>query len=309
MAVLKIRNTANDAWFNIGTGPSTTIMDADGDTYITCEASADEDMIRFDTDGSERMVITSSGKVGIGEVSPDRFIHAKSSDPIMLKLESSSPNGVVLEFSDGTTNFGYVGSEKAITGTGDKDRLILSAANSKNLLLRVPPGQTIETDIGTTLVHAISADGEITTPTQPAFAAAGLTAAMDNMAILTNHTVKFDEAHGKDVGNDYNSSTWQFTAPVDGWYHFSFAILLTGWDQTPGQTYFHLITTNNYFGYLVNNLFFETDSFYAWANLSSMGWMDANDVAYIQYYKTAGAGSEDINDNVSYTYFNGRLLG
>tara|TARA_Y100000114_G_scaffold60396_1_gene55408 strand:+ start:948 stop:3275 length:2328 start_codon:yes stop_codon:yes gene_type:complete len=43
-----------------------TFQDADGDTKIQLEESADEDKIRFDTAGSERMVIDNSGNVGIG---------------------------------------------------------------------------------------------------------------------------------------------------------------------------------------------------------------------------------------------------
>ena len=43
-----------------------TIEDKDGDTRIRVEASIDEDIIRFDTAGSEKMVIQSDGKVGIG---------------------------------------------------------------------------------------------------------------------------------------------------------------------------------------------------------------------------------------------------
>ena len=43
-----------------------TFQDSDGDTKIQMEESADEDKIRFDTAGSERMVIDSGGDVSIG---------------------------------------------------------------------------------------------------------------------------------------------------------------------------------------------------------------------------------------------------
>ena len=42
------------------------LEDADNDTKIQVEKTSDEDKIRFDTDGVERMIITETGKVGIG---------------------------------------------------------------------------------------------------------------------------------------------------------------------------------------------------------------------------------------------------
>jgi hypothetical protein len=44
----------------------TSITDADGDTKIQVEESSDEDKIRFDTGGSESMVIDSSGRLSVG---------------------------------------------------------------------------------------------------------------------------------------------------------------------------------------------------------------------------------------------------
>ena len=49
---------------------SSSIQDDDNDTKIQAEESADEDKIRFDTAGSERMIIDAAGLVGIGTSSP-----------------------------------------------------------------------------------------------------------------------------------------------------------------------------------------------------------------------------------------------
>ncbi len=46
------------------------LKDADGDTLVEVEQSSDEDKVRFTTDGSERMIILTDGKVGIGTSSP-----------------------------------------------------------------------------------------------------------------------------------------------------------------------------------------------------------------------------------------------
>jgi len=56
-----------------------TFQDADGDTKIQLEESADEDKIRFDTAGTERMVIDGSGNVGINTSSPSRPLEVTGS--------------------------------------------------------------------------------------------------------------------------------------------------------------------------------------------------------------------------------------
>jgi len=53
-----------------GLAAGATITDADSDTKIQSEESGDEDILRFDTAGSQRMTITETGLVAIGSVSP-----------------------------------------------------------------------------------------------------------------------------------------------------------------------------------------------------------------------------------------------
>ena len=57
-------------WTDMAGGTAGVVQDADGDTKIQVEESTDEDKIRFDTAGTQRMVITDDGKVGIGTDNP-----------------------------------------------------------------------------------------------------------------------------------------------------------------------------------------------------------------------------------------------
>ena len=54
--------------------PSNKVLDADSDTQIQVEESADEDIIRFDTGGTERMTMNSTGKVAL-TTNGGGFIH------------------------------------------------------------------------------------------------------------------------------------------------------------------------------------------------------------------------------------------
>lgn len=54
------------AWEDAAGGSATSLSDADADTKVQVEESSDEDKIRFDTAGSERMIIDNSGNVLVG---------------------------------------------------------------------------------------------------------------------------------------------------------------------------------------------------------------------------------------------------
>lgn len=61
--------SSSKAWRNIYAAGfiGGKLVDADGDTMIQVEESADEDQIRFDTGGTERMRIGSDGHVYVKE--------------------------------------------------------------------------------------------------------------------------------------------------------------------------------------------------------------------------------------------------
>ena len=49
------------SWIVLSAGGSSTLLDADGDTKVQVEESGDEDLLRFDTAGTQRMYINSGG--------------------------------------------------------------------------------------------------------------------------------------------------------------------------------------------------------------------------------------------------------
>jgi hypothetical protein len=78
-------------WVNTTINSALLMQDADGDTQIQVEESSDEDKIRFDTGGTERMIIDSTG-VGIGISSPSAGLHVETDVNPVLKLDRGSAN-------------------------------------------------------------------------------------------------------------------------------------------------------------------------------------------------------------------------
>ena len=94
----------------------TTIGDDDLDTKIHFDETADDDVIRFDTAGTERMVIGGTGKVGIGAASPSGKLHIKT------ETDTGVSHGLVVERNNATDK-GYInyqgGAFRMVATDGD----------------------------------------------------------------------------------------------------------------------------------------------------------------------------------------------
>ena len=73
-----------------------------GNSFVSSQTSGKD--LLFETANSEAMRIDSSGNVGIGETSPDRQLHLKSSLPA-IRLEDSDVSGLYHEFFASTAGF------------------------------------------------------------------------------------------------------------------------------------------------------------------------------------------------------------
>jgi hypothetical protein len=120
-------------WTNTAINSALLMQDADGDTQIQVEESSDEDKIRFDTAGTERMVIDSTGIDVTGVITTDGL--TTSAD----------------------INFGD--DDKAIFGAGSDLQIYHDGSNSYvsdtgtgNLILRGASQIRLENDSGTQMV-------------------------------------------------------------------------------------------------------------------------------------------------------------
>jgi hypothetical protein len=84
------------------------IQDADQDTKIQVEESSDEDKIRFDTGGTERVIIDSTG-LGVGTSSPTTKGHFYSSTSMnQLSVDGVGAIETGINFKSGGTTYGQI---------------------------------------------------------------------------------------------------------------------------------------------------------------------------------------------------------
>ena len=186
------------------------LSDADGDTKVMVEESSDEDKIRFDTGGTERAIIDSTG-LGLGTSSPTALL-------------------TLIEDNSRSTKTGTGKGQIHINGGADSSAGDVSGITfSSNVLTQVSSiiGNKI-TSAGSSLFFGtsnsyssgvtntsleIDPEGRVTKPYQPAFHVDyDGTASVSDGSVLTYPNVILNQ------GSHYSTSTGKFTAPVAGNY-------------------------------------------------------------------------------------------
>ncbi len=100
-------------WTNTAVNSALLMQDADGDTQIQVEESSDEDKIRFDTGGTERMVIDSSGIDVTGTATMDGLTvdgnaTISTASSTILNVEATGANDSRVRITAGNTSKSYV---------------------------------------------------------------------------------------------------------------------------------------------------------------------------------------------------------
>ena len=235
--VLKLRNSANNAWITLPlsitadnstsgaltvNGNLTTtgtvdingqelILDADADTSITADT---DDQIDFKTAGSDRAVITSEGKFGIGNQTPSQLLNVQSATFPVAEIscfsDSNPTDGSALDlvekqpsFASASNTFGQTGvyGYRIKLNGSDNTLRIKSGAQSTvtdRIVLERDTGNVL---IGSTTSIASTIRFQVTSTDNPAF----ISLFRDDSSVTTN-----DDLGGILWYGDDNNTTTQF---------------------------------------------------------------------------------------------------
>ena len=160
-------------------GGGTSISDSDGDTKVQVEESSDEDKIRFDTAGSQRMVITDAGKVGIGVAAPQYMVDVSgdirvrggdirdNSGNAAITMDGSAnvtvPNNLVVDGNGSTGGITITdGSIAMRTGTGSVAQIDMycESSNAHKVSIKAPAHASFSGDVNFRLPASHGSSGQ-----------------------------------------------------------------------------------------------------------------------------------------------------
>ena len=252
------------------------------------EGSADEDF-RVESNGNANAIFVNGGEdtVGIGNSNAHSF--ADNADNLVVGT-GSGHNGITIS-SDGSSS-SSIFFANGTSGTQVQQGQIVYEQNNSTMLLK------------TANVTAMSIDGTgaVTKPLQPSFNVNSAT--MNNLAINTTHTVQFNSERF-DTNADFNTGTYQFTAPVTGKYQLQFQINIEGMDQDTSYYRFKLLTSNeDYNTTLVDPDLYDQDGTYHLVTYCILADMDANDTSSVAITVTNdGAAQADVSNRSVFSGF------
>ena len=205
--------------FTVSGATVTSIADADADTKIQVEESSDEDKIRFDTGGTERMLLDSNG-LQINTASVANLLIDSSSDVMQLKVKKDGTDDVDLAFLtqasggslsekmriNGAGNVGIGTTDGDVRNDGSASRTYVSIIGSSNRgVLNIGSTAANGADGGKiTFVNGTNAVAEIYSDTTSGSQTSGM------MAFSTSNTERVRISDDGKFGVNTSSPTVKF---------------------------------------------------------------------------------------------------
>jgi len=148
-------------------------------------------------------------------------------------------------------------------------------------------------------------DGAITMPSQPAFSAY-INAIQYNLGVGLYVDLQFN-AETFDQGNDFNTGTYEFTAPVTGKYQLQVYTRMSAIDTAAAYTRINIATSNRTYN-TIDDPNYTSDLSYHTQKIMVLADMDAGDTAKVQFYQSGGSAIADAINGVNSSNFSGYLV-
>ena len=271
-------------------------------------------------------VTPTDGSVTTDKIAADQITKAKLADSIDIFAGTSLSAadlgaGVHIKTGDSGGSATSTADEIVVEGSGDMGIQLLGGASSS---CGIAFGDSGDSNVGLinydhannrmrfktndTIHQTISSAGEVTQPLQPSFRV--LSADMTN--ILRNQYVNIQfNSELFDIGSNFDTSTYTFTAPVTGKYFLGTQILFQSVPAAGTYLGVRVETSNHgYWSYLHSLTPMDADATYYHVTTAGVYDMDASDTAYVRLYlNDAATGSNVLDINSGATLFTGMLIG
>ena len=152
----------------------------------------------------------------------------------------------------------------------------------------------------------IHSSGAVTQPYQPAFHAR-TGSSNTSMPVNSGHDM-INSVELFDQGGDYNTSTYEFTAPVTGKYQLNAFIRWNNLDRDASYYIVYIITSNRDYYTIIDPDAFDIDPEYYHMAFSVLADMDANDTSKIHLYQAGGAQVTTYDGGAGSNGFSGYLV-
>jgi len=193
--------------------------------------------------------------------------------------------------------------------------IIINADTSNGLKLTSDTSGTIDFQSNGVTKMSMDANGNLNTvgrvtkTSQPAFKA---TVNTDMNNFSTSYTNIIFDTESFDVGSNFNTGTYTFTAPADGRYLFTATLGMKALPVDAEWFILQIVTTNNVISDSRSTAQWDANTnsgrVYSFKCVGIVD-LDANDTAYVRFYQYTGTAQADANISHVYTQFTGILLG
>ena len=240
---------------------------------------------------AQKLGVLGTNDLGLGVhiKEADSGASSVSTDADQLVIENSGESGITL-----------------LAGTSSASRLAFGDSGNSNIgmVYYNHASDFMHFSTNDSVKMKIDSTGIVTKPFQPSFSTR-LSGTQSNLAVGSGQTIQFNQEYF-DIGGNFNTSNYTFTAPVTGKYQLNARVYLNQID-TASAYYIFTITTSNRTYVTIIDPNFSADVDYFSFNTSVLADMDLNDTAYVTVHQNNGTAQTDVTGADS--GFNGILIG